>query len=84
MLDSLTSHSRPAATALGESLDAQELGLFLADSPTPDSALDGLFAASVARPTAAIDSPRTEPPIEPPSAIPAAESAIVAISLTFR
>ena len=48
-LDSLTSHSRPAATALGESLDARELGQLLADSPTPDSALDGQFAAAVAR-----------------------------------
>lgn len=48
-LDSLTSHSRPAATALGESLDSRELGIILADSPTPDSALDGQFAAAVAR-----------------------------------
>ncbi|TFG66526.1 MAG: hypothetical protein E4H28_01665, partial [Gemmatimonadales bacterium] len=47
--DALTSHSRPLATVAGESLSVQDLGRMLAESPMPDSALTGFWAARVAR-----------------------------------
>ncbi len=48
-IDALVSHSRPVAEVAGESLDAQDLGLMLAQSPMPDSALTGYWATRVAR-----------------------------------
>lgn len=47
--DALTSHSRPVASVAGESLGIQDLGRLLAESPMPDSALTGFWAARVAR-----------------------------------
>jgi len=47
--DALTSHSRPVATVAGEALSVQDLGRLLAESPVPDSALTGFWAARVAR-----------------------------------
>jgi len=48
-IDALMSHSRPVAEVAGETLDVQDLGLMLAESPMPDSALTGYWAARVAR-----------------------------------
>ncbi len=49
VFDALTSHSRPVASVAGESLGIQDLGRLLAESPMPDSALTGFWAARVAR-----------------------------------
>jgi len=42
--DALTSHARPAATAAGYTLDQEELGQLMANSPIPDSALTPYWA----------------------------------------
>jgi len=47
--DALTAHSRPAATAGGYRLATNELGRIMAESPIPDSAMDGEVAMQVAR-----------------------------------
>lgn len=48
-LDAITSHSRPVAAAGGETLPAAELAGIMADSPLPDSALTGYWAAQIGR-----------------------------------
>ncbi len=45
----LTSHSRPAARAVGNSLSTDALGRIIAESPVPDSALEADAAIQVAR-----------------------------------
>ncbi|MCK5483963.1 MAG: peptidylprolyl isomerase [Gemmatimonadetes bacterium] len=47
--DALTSHARPAATAAGYTLDQEELGHLMANSPVPDSALTPYWAGEFAR-----------------------------------
>jgi hypothetical protein len=47
--DALTSHSRPAATAAGYTLDQEQLGHLMATSPVPDSALTPYWAGEFAR-----------------------------------
>ena len=48
-LDALTSHARPVAAVAGESLPAAELAALMAESPLPDSALTGHWAAQIGR-----------------------------------
>lgn len=48
-LDAITSHSRPVAAVGSEQLAARELGAIMADSPLPDSALTGHWAAQIGR-----------------------------------
>ena len=47
--DALTSHARPAATAAGYTLDQEELGHLMANSPVHDSALTPYWAGEFAR-----------------------------------
>lgn len=47
--DALTSHSRPAATAAGYTLEPEELGDLMAASPAPDSSLTAFWAGEFAQ-----------------------------------
>jgi len=47
--DALTSHAQPAATAAGYTLDQEDLGHLMANSPVPDSALTPYWAGEFAR-----------------------------------
>jgi len=47
--DALTGHARPAATAAGYTLDPQDLGELMAESPIPDSAFTPYWAGEFAR-----------------------------------
>lgn len=48
-VDALTAHARPVAAVGGESLSVDELATMMADSPLPDSALTGHWAAQLGR-----------------------------------
>lgn len=48
-VDALTSHARPVAAVGGEELGVSELATLMAESPLPDSALTGHWAAQIGR-----------------------------------